>query len=102
MGFIRERGIVGFAIGFILGGAVTKLTTSFVNDLLNPVLGLVFGATKSLEEASFRLGSQQTGFADVKWGQFTANLIDFLILAFVVYFGVKILGLEKIDKKKGK
>ena len=36
LNFIREQGVVGLAIGFILGGAISKLVAALVNDLINP------------------------------------------------------------------
>ena len=93
--FIRERGVVGFAVAFILGGAITKLVASLVTDIVNPILGVVLSKTKSLETMSLKIGQNK-----VLWGHFVSNCIDFLILALVVYFVVKGLKLEKIDKKK--
>lgn len=93
--FIRERGVVGFAIAFILGGAITKLVASLVTDIVNPILGVVLSRTKSLETMYFKLGQNK-----ILWGHFVSSCIDFLILAFVVYFVVKGFRLEKIDKKK--
>ena len=43
--FVRERGVVGLAIGFVLGGAVSKVTTSFSTDILNPIIALLYGST---------------------------------------------------------
>lgn len=92
--FIRERGVAGFAVGFILGGAVTKVVSSLVTDIVNPSLGLVLSKTKSLESMYLQIAG-----AKIMWGHFISVLIDFLIIAFVVYFLFKGLGLEKIDKK---
>ena len=36
--FIREQGVVGLAVGFILGGAIAKMVTSLVNDMINPLI----------------------------------------------------------------
>ena len=94
LNFIRERGVVGLAVGFILGGAISKLVASLVGDIINPVIGLALGAAGGLQDASFQLGS-----ATITWGNFVAAIIDFLVIALVVYFGVKILGLDKLDKK---
>lgn len=93
--FIRDKGVVGLAVGFILGGAVSKLVASFVGDIVNPILGIILGLTKGLETASLRFGSVK-----VMYGHFISVLIDFTIVAFVVYFGVKIFRLDKLDKKK--
>jgi len=93
--FIRKQGIIGLAIGFILGGAVSKVVSSLVQDVINPLLGIVLGSTKGLETAVLTLGSAQ-----IKWGSFVSALIDFVIIALVVYYGFKKLGLEKLDRKK--
>lgn len=92
--FIRKQGVIGLAIGFILGGAVSKLVSSLVTDIINPVIGIALGKIGSLSEASFNIGS-----AKVLWGSFVGNLIDFLVIALVVYYGFKALKLDKLDKK---
>ncbi len=91
--FIRERGVVSLAIGFILGGAVTKLVASLVNDIINPVLGIVLGYAGGLTKIVVQLGPAQ-----IKIGSFVSVLIDFVVIALVVYYGVHILGLDKLDK----
>ncbi len=95
--FIRERGVVGFAVAFILGGAITKLVASLVTDIVNPILGVILSRTKSLETMYFKLGQSK-----ILWGHFVSSCIDFLILSLVVYFVVRGLRLEKIDKNKDK
>jgi large conductance mechanosensitive channel len=95
--FIRERGVVSLAIGFILGGAVTKVVTSLVNDIINPVLGIVLGYAGGLTKVVIHVGSAQ-----IKIGSFISVLIDFVVIALVVYYGVKIIGLDKLDKKTEK
>lgn len=89
--FIREQGVVGLAVGFILGGAVSKLVASIVGDIIDPLLAAAFGSGEGL--ANLMLGP-------VAIGSFIGVLIDFLVIAAVVYFGVKGLGLDKLDKKK--
>ena len=95
MDFIREAGVVGLAVAFILGGAISKVVTALVTDLINPILGLILGAAGNLKEATLVVGSVK-----FMWGDFVNTLIDFLVVALVVYFGVKKLGLDKLDKKK--
>lgn len=92
--FVREQGVVGLAVGFLVGGSITALVTAFVSDIVNPVVGIFFGIDE-LREASWTIGSSV-----IKWGDFVAALINFLIIAAVVYFGVKGLGLDRIDRKK--
>lgn len=93
--FIKEQGVVGLAVGFILGGAVSKVVASLVTDLINPILGLIIGATGSLKDAYLKIGPVK-----LMWGSFISALIDFVVIALVVYLGVKILKLDKLDKKK--
>ncbi|MBU1200345.1 MscL family protein [Patescibacteria group bacterium] len=95
--FVREQGVVGLAVGFILGGSVSKVVSSLVKDIINPILGIFLGATGNLGSYSLKVGS-----SEILWGNFLSILIDFVIIAFVVYFGVKKLGLDKLDKKKEK
>jgi len=93
--FVREQGVVGLAVGFILGGSVKEVVSSLVEDIINPLLGVVLGGTEGLEMAVFNVGS-----VEIMWGSFVATLIDFLVIATVVYFGVKGLRLDKLDKSK--
>ena len=93
--FIREQGVVGLAVGFILGGAVSKVVTGLVEDVINPIVGLALGSAEGLREASVQVGS-----AKVLYGALAITTIDFIIIALVVYFGVKLLKLDKLDKKK--
>ncbi|MFH0773646.1 MAG: MscL family protein [bacterium] len=95
--FIREQGVVGLAVGFILGGAVSKLVTSLVNDLINPLVGILLGRVGELRKAFLQIGPVK-----LMWGSFLNSFIDFAIIAFVVYFGVKVLKLDVLDKKKDK
>lgn len=91
MQFVREQGVVGLAVGFILGGSVSKVVTALVNDVVNPLIGYILGSTEGLK--AMKLGP-------VLLGDFIAVTIDFLIIAAVVYFIVKGLGLDKLDKAK--
>ena len=95
--FIREQGVVGLAVGFILGGAISKLVTSLVNDIVNPILGIILNKAGGLKSAYIKIGP-----AKLMWGNFTSSIIDFLVIAFIVYFGVKGLRIENLDKKKDK
>lgn len=91
--FIREQGVLGLAVGFILGGAVAKVVASLVEDLINPIVGIALGAAGRLESYTASIGS-----VELRWGNFVAVLLDFLVIALVVYFGVKGLGLDRLDK----
>lgn len=93
--FIREQGVVGLAIGFILGGAVSKVVSALITDIINPILGIILGVTGGLKTAYFKIGSAQ-----ILYGDLISVLIDFIVIALVVYYGVKMIGLDKLDKKK--
>jgi large conductance mechanosensitive channel len=95
MEFIREKGVVGLAIGFILGGAVSKVVASLVTDIINPILGIVLGFAGGMKDAGIQIGP-----AKILWGSFVSTMIDFLVIALVVYYGVKLLRLDKLDIKK--
>ncbi|MCC6199035.1 MscL family protein [Candidatus Nomurabacteria bacterium] len=92
--FIREQGVVGLAVGFILGGTVSKTVSSLVDNVINPVIGLALGKV-DLAEKAITLGT-----ATLKWGSFLSSVIDFVIVAAVIYFAVKGLKLDKLDKAK--
>ncbi len=93
--FVREQGVVGLAVGFILGGAISKLVASLVADIINPLLGILIGSVGGIKTATLTIGP-----ANLMVGNFITVLIDFFIVALVVYFGVKKLGLDKLDKSK--
>lgn len=94
MDFIREQGVVGLAVGFILGGAVSKIVSSLVENIINPLVGLALGKVDLADKAV------EMGSATLKYGAFISTVVDFIIVAAVIYFGIKALGLDKLDKKK--
>ena len=89
--FVRERGVMGLAIGFVLGSSVQKVVTAFVTDIVNPFVGVFLGRADGLR--TFALGQFLIG-------DFLSAVIDFLILALIIYFVFKALQLEKLDKPK--
>ncbi len=92
--FIREQGVIGLAVGFILGGAVSKTVSSLVENVINPIIGIILGKV-DLSDKILTVGE-----VSINYGSFISSLIDFLIIAAVVYFIFKGLGIDKIDKKK--
>jgi large conductance mechanosensitive channel len=92
--FIQEQGVVGLAVGFILGGAVSAFVADFANGIVNPIVAAIF-SSESLASNSLNVGD-----ATLEWGAVVASLINFAIIAGVVYWGVKGLGLDKLDKEK--
>lgn len=95
--FIRQQGVVGLAVGFILGDSVKQVVSSIVDDLINPVVGLLLGRISggNLETAEIRVGE-----VIFTWGHLVSTLIDFTIVAAVIYFVIKGLKLDKLDLPK--
>jgi large conductance mechanosensitive channel len=89
--FIRSQGIIGLAMGFIMGSAVGKVVSSLVQDMIQPAIGLIFGSPEGLRYLKFH---------SIAYGNFLASLIDFLIIAAVVFLLFKCFRLEKLDGKK--
>lgn len=99
MTFVREQGVVGLAVGLVLGTQVKTLVDQLVASFLNPLIGLMLPGEGSLAQKTFSL-SLFGKTADFGYGAFIAVLISFLSVAAVIYFIVKGLKLDKIDKKK--
>lgn len=94
--FIREKGVLGLAVGIIMGGAVTKLVTSIVDNLISPLIGAVTGAAGNLNTMTYTVPMTTIAF---KYGAFISSLIDFLAVLAVVYFVFVKSPLNKLDKK---
>lgn len=92
--FIRTQGVAGFATGFILGRATSDLVGSLVNDIINPLIGLAFARFSDLSKLAVTVNG-----STIAYGKFLSLLINFVILAAVVYFVIKKLS-EKFDKPK--
>lgn len=96
--FIIRGNVVDLAVAVIIGGAFGKIVTSFVNDVIMPLVGVLLGNVdfKSLkwviEEA---VG--ETPEVAVNYGMFIQNIVDFVIIGFVIFVMVKLI--EKSRKK---
>jgi len=101
MTFIREQGVMGLAVGLVLGGAVTVVVKSLIDNVVMPPLGLVLGSAEGLKGLSVSLGKTTSGKeAILHYGIFLNDVINFLVIALVVYLVVKVLGFDKkLDKK---
>jgi large conductance mechanosensitive channel len=92
--FLKEYKIIGLGLAFIMGAASTSLVKSLVNDMIMPIITpLIFG--ESWKNATLEIGP-----VVLKWGSFLAELINFTILAFIVFLiAKKILKEEEVKKK---
>jgi large conductance mechanosensitive channel len=81
--FIMRGNVLDLAVAVIIGGAFGKIVSSLVNDMLMPLIGLLMGRVNFAELA------WNVGAASVKWGAFVQTIIDFVIVAFVIFLLVK-------------
>jgi large conductance mechanosensitive channel len=95
--FIREKGVLGLAVGIIVGGAVTKLVSALVSDFVNPLIGAVTGRAGDLTMLAYTIPFTHITF---KWGDLLSNLIEFIAILFIVYFVFVKTPILSIDKKK--
>ena len=99
--FMKTFGIIGLAIAFVIGQASSKLVTALVEDIINPLVGL-FLPSGSLETLSAKVTNVSGTMSEFKYGDLIANIIDFLIIALVVFVVYKFLSRYKIVEDKTK
>jgi len=95
--FIMRGNVLDLAIAVIIGGAFGKIVTSFVNDMIMPPIGLLLGKVDFSNLFLNLSGTPYASVADAKkagiptinYGIFLNTLIDFLIVAFVIFFVVR-------------
>jgi len=98
--FIRTQGVVGLAVGLVLGGATSVLVKSLIDNVVMPPLGMFLGSAEGLKGLTWSIGNVNGKPTIVNYGVFLNDFINFLIIAIVVYFIIRLLKFEKIDKKK--
>lgn len=99
--FIRTQGVVGLAVGLVLGGAVSILVKSLVDNVIMPPLGLLLGSAEGLKGLEWTVGKTGDGSpAILHYGVFLNDLINFLVIAIVIYLVLKLLRVDQLDKKK--
>ncbi len=100
MDFIRTQGVVGLAVGLVLGGAVTILVKSLIDNIVMPPLGFVLGSAEGLKGLEMTIGKTGGKQAILHYGVFLNDLVNFIVIAIVIYLIVHMLGLDKLDKSK--
>jgi large conductance mechanosensitive channel len=93
--FAIRGNVMDLAIAVIIGAAFGKIITSLVNDVLMPLIGLVLGGIDFSSQA-IPLGSDPD--AALRWGLFVQSIIDFIIIAFVVFLLVRAINRLKRDE----
>lgn len=81
--FAMRGNVLDLAVGVIIGGAFGKIVGSLVNDILMPLVGSVLGGVNFSEQFSMVNG------VELHWGLFIQTVIDFLIIAFVIFTIIK-------------
>jgi large conductance mechanosensitive channel len=81
--FVMRGNVLDLAVGVIIGAAFGKIVGSLVNDIFMPLVGLLMGGV-NFSELSITVGS-----ATIMWGLFLQSVVDFLIIAFVIFLIVK-------------
>ena len=98
MDFIREQGVVALAVGLAIGIQASALVSAIVEYFINPLVGVILQGT---DLSGIRSTVEAGGEAQVfGWGIILQAIITLIATAFVVYYLVDKLGLNKLDKKK--
>ncbi|MDO9086568.1 MAG: large conductance mechanosensitive channel protein MscL [Anaerolineaceae bacterium] len=104
--FAMRGNVIDLAIGVIIGGAFGKIVSSFVTDVIMPLIGLLLGKINfanlfvnlSGEDYSSLVAAQEAGAPTLNYGLFINAIVDFLIVAFVIFLVIK--GINKLSKPK--
>ncbi|MBU3260980.1 MULTISPECIES: large conductance mechanosensitive channel protein MscL [Roseovarius] len=106
--FIAKGNVMDMAVGIIIGAAFTAIVTSLVGDLINPIISLFMGGVDFAgqyvllgdgEYASIA-DAEEAGAAVFAWGRFIMAILNFLIIAFVVFLLVKAVNRAKEATEK--
>ena len=101
--FAMRGNVVDMAIGVIIGGAFGKITTSLVNDIFMPLLGLLTGgvnfgglfyALDGNQYASVEAAAE-AGVGTINYGAFVQYIIDFILVAFCMFLVIKLMNSMK-------
>ena len=107
--FIMRGNVLDMAVGVIVAGAFGKITTSLVNDIFMPFISWIFGARDMTAlnvivrpEIVNEAGEVTQAAITLGFGTFVATIIDFILIAFVVFMVVKLMNTakDKLAKKE--
>lgn len=87
--FLNKYGVIGLAVAFVMGAAVTKLVSALVTDLIMPIIAAL------IPGGDWRAATLNIGSVRLLAGDFVGALIDFAIIAFVIFMIVKAIVKEK-------
>lgn len=97
--FINRGSVVDLAVGVAVGGAFTAIVNSLVNDIVMPIVGLIGGGVNftdlKIVIPNFFGGNTE---AVIAYGNFLQNVVEFLIIAWVIFMIIK--GMNRINRKR--
>ncbi|MDO8967291.1 MAG: large-conductance mechanosensitive channel protein MscL [Algoriphagus sp.] len=102
--FAVKGNVIDLAVAVIIGGAFGKIVSSFVNDIVMPPIGLLIGGVDFkdlniiLKDATTDAAGEAVAAVTLNYGMFIQNVIDFAIIAFVIFLAIK--GINNLSKKK--
>lgn len=101
--FAMKGNLVDIAVAFVMGAAFNKVVASFTGGIVSPLVGLIFKSDfKDLKfvinEGAMNEAGEKVGEVAVLYGDFLTSLIDFIIVAFVMFMVIK--GITKMKKKE--
>jgi len=101
--FAMKGNLVDIAVGFVMGAAFKSVVTSFTGGIVSPLIGLIFKADFKdlkwiIDEGVADAAGKVTGEVAVLYGDFLTNVIDFVIVAFVMFMIIK--GINKTKKNE--
>lgn len=102
--FAMRGNVIDLAVGVVIGGAFGKIVSSFVADVIMPLIGLLLGKISfenlfvSLNGKNYAslAAAQEAGAPTLNYGLFISAIVDFLIIAFVIFLVIK--GINKLQK----
>ncbi|KGP64045.1 mechanosensitive ion channel protein MscL [Legionella norrlandica] len=97
--FAMRGNVVDLAVAVVMGVAFNKIVAALVDGIIMPFVGLLLGGI-DIAKFSFTVGDAQ-----IKWGSFLQNVIDFIIVAFAIFLFVKLINLiqrKKVDETETK
>ncbi|WP_338872725.1 large-conductance mechanosensitive channel protein MscL [Spirosoma sp. SC4-14] len=96
--FIAQGNVLDLAVGVIIGAAFGKITTSLVEDIINPILGLVMGGIDFAQmKYVLKEAVGTTPEVAIRYGNFINIVIQFLIIAWVVFLIVKLANRARLS-----
>lgn len=94
--FAARGNVIDMAVGIIIGAAFGKIVSSFVGDVIMPPIGLILGGVDFSDLAvTLKAAEGATPAVVIAYGKFIQTIIDFLIIAFAIFMGLKAINTLK-------